>query len=122
LPDLTGHFQWFPGLRRLARRRTLNPQSNHRDTVMGRWIAAGMLALIVCTDARAGVAAQFRHDCIGAPQLMQACEARWVEECSKRWDAAMNMSKGDYDRACRRIARERAQFLSDEFLSKLKKD
>jgi len=84
---------------------------------MGTWIIVGLLALIVCIGAPAQVDAQFKSDCVGAPELRQACEAEWAEECSKHWDAATNMSKEDYVQACRRMARERV-----EFLSKLKKD
>jgi hypothetical protein len=80
-------------------------------------IAVGLLALIGCGGAPVQVDAQFKSECFGAPELRQACEAEWVEECSKHWDAATNMSKKDYVEACRRMARERA-----EFLSKQKKD
>jgi len=84
---------------------------------MRMWITVGLLALIFCTGAPAQVDAQFKSECVGAPELRQACEAQWVEECSKQWDAGTNMSKEDYVQACRRMARERA-----EFLSKQKKD
>jgi hypothetical protein len=80
-------------------------------------IALGLLALIGCCGVPVQVDAQFKSECFGAPELRQACEAEWVEECSKHWDAATNMSKKDYVEACRRMARERA-----EFLSKQKKD
>jgi hypothetical protein len=80
-------------------------------------IAVGLLALIGCVGAPALVDAQFSSECVGAPELRQACEAKWIEECSKHWDAGTNMSKEDYVQACRRMARERA-----EFLSKQKKD
>jgi hypothetical protein len=84
---------------------------------MLRWISVGLLALIVCTGGSAQVEAQFKSDCDGSPDLRQACEAEWVEDCSKHWDAATTMSKEDYVQACRRMARERV-----EFLSKQKKD
>ena len=50
---------------------------------MGTWIFVGLLALIVCIGAPAQVDAQFKSDCVGAPDLRQACEAEWAEECSK---------------------------------------
>jgi hypothetical protein len=84
--------------------------------VMRSRIAVGLLARIGCCGAPVQVDAQFKSECFGAPELRQACEAEW-EECSKHWDAATNMSKKDYVETCRRMARERA-----EFLSKQKKD
>ena len=81
---------------------------------MRRWISVGLLALIICTGGPAQVEAQFRYDCVAAPHLWEACEARWVEECSKHWDAATNMSIEDYVQACRRMSRERVEFLSKQ--------
>jgi hypothetical protein len=77
-------------------------------------IALCLLALIGCGGAPAQVDAQFKSECVGAPELRQACEAEWVEQCSKDWDAATNMSKEEYVEACRRMARERGEFLSKQ--------
>jgi len=45
---------------------------------MGTRITVGLLALIVCTGAPAQVEAQFKSDCIRAPDLRQVCEAEWA--------------------------------------------
>ena len=84
---------------------------------MGKWRAVSLLALIVCGAAPNQIEAQMSSKCVGAPHLKQACEAEFIAECVKHWDAGTNMSKEDYTRTCRRVASERV-----EFLIKQKKD
>jgi hypothetical protein len=111
------YFQLFPGLRRPSYWHHAECLDLPWCVVMRCKITAGVLALIGCGCAPMQVEAQFRSECVGNPELRQACEAEWVEECSRHWDAETNMSKERYIEACRRMARERA-----EFLSKQKKD
>jgi len=84
---------------------------------MGKWRAVSLLALIVCGAAPNQIEAQMSSKCVGALHLKQACEAEFIAECVKHWDAGTNMSKEDYTRTCRRVASERV-----EFLIKQKKD
>src|SRR6186997_1099848 len=60
---------------------------------MGKWRAVSLLALIVCGAAPNQVEAQMSSKCVGAPHLKQACEAEFIAECVKHWDAGTNMSK-----------------------------
>jgi len=78
---------------------------------MGEWRSIGLLTLIACAAAVGQVQAQMSSECVGAPHLRQTCEAEFIAECVKHWDAGTNMSKEDYVQACRRIARERVEFL-----------
>src|SRR5215813_4904307 len=48
-----------------------------------------------------------------SPQDLRAHMLAWYEDCRKGWDAKTHMSRRDYDRTCRRMARERIKYLNE---------
>jgi hypothetical protein len=38
----------------------------------------------------------------------------WYEDCRSSWDASTHMTKSEYENTCRRMARERVEFLSEQ--------
>ena len=50
---------------------------------------------------------------IGQQDERERIEA-WYKDCSSSWDAGTQMSKKEFDAACRRSAEERTEFLDEE--------
>jgi hypothetical protein len=65
--------------------------------------------LFVCSIVLIGAAGMAQAQVSGRTQSAEELRADWLRQCMQDWEASTHMTKGQWERVCRRVVNDRVK-------------